>query len=213
MVISSQPSPSSRVFSSMNDLHILPLDLVLSLLVGVGLSAACGFRVFVPPLILSIAGLTGQLHLAHGFEWIGTYPALITFAAATLLEIAGYYVPWLDHALDVLATPAAIIAGTVITAAMVQDVSPFLRWTLAVIAGGGIAGLIQGLTVTARGVSSALTGGLGNPLVATAELGGSLLTAVLALLTPVIALGFLLLLLVLIVRRIRRPAPAAVSAV
>src|SRR5206468_2741563 len=145
------------------------METVLSICVGIGLSAACGFRVFVPLLIMSIASLSGHLTLAHGFEWIGSWPALVSFAVATCVEIAGYYIPWVDNLLDTIASPAAVIAGTLITASLVTDVSPFLKWTLAIIAGGGVAGMVQGTTVVARGASSAGTGGLGNPLLATIE--------------------------------------------
>src|SRR5215468_7924372 len=101
------------------------MEQVLSICVGIGLSAACGFRVFIPLLIMSIASLSGHLSLAHGFEWIGTYPALISFSVATCLEIAGYYIPWLDHLLDTMATPAAVIAGTIASASVIGDMSPF----------------------------------------------------------------------------------------
>src|SRR5205085_3194476 len=144
---------------------------LLSICLGIGLSAACGFRVFVPLLVMNLASLSGHLALADGFAWIGSYPALVAFSVATVLEIAGYYVPWLDHLLDTIATPAAIIAGTLVSASMVNHFSPFLNWTLAIIAGGGAAGMVQGATVLARGFSSAGTAGLGNPLVSTAELG------------------------------------------
>src|SRR5262245_27801838 len=129
------------------------METLSSICLGIGLSAACGFRVFVPLLVMSIASLSGHLTLASGFDWIGTYPALITFSVATALEIAAYYVPWFDNLLDSIATPAAIIAGTLITAAMVGHLSPLWKWTLAIIAGGGAAGLVQGTTVFARGMS------------------------------------------------------------
>ena len=163
-----------------------PMETVLSLLVGIGLSAACGFRIFVPLLVISVAAHTGHLTLAKGFAWMASDAALIAFAVATALEIAAYYVPWLDHFLDTLATPAAVIAGTIVTASLVADISPFLRWTLAVVAGGGVAGLVQGTSVVTRGLSTATTGGLGNPVVATAELGGSVITSLLALVAPVL---------------------------
>ncbi len=163
------------------------METLMSICIGVGLSAACGFRVFVPLLVMSIASLSGHLTLAHGFEWISSYPALIAFSVATCLEIAGYYIPWLDHLLDTIATPAAIIAGTVVSASMVTHLSPLLRWTLALIAGGGAAGLVQGTTVLTRGASTATTGGLGNPLVATLELVGSIVTSILAVVAPVLA--------------------------
>jgi hypothetical protein len=162
------------------------MDIFLSICLGIGLSAACGFRVFVPPLIMSIAALSGHLSLAHGFEWIGSYPALVAFSVATCLEVSGYYIPWVDHLLDTIATPAAVVAGAVITASMVADMSPFLKWTLAIIAGGGAAGMVQGATVVARGASGVTTAGLANPIVSTLELAGSIVTSILAILAPVV---------------------------
>jgi hypothetical protein len=135
----------------------------------------------------------------------------LSLSVATCLEIAGYYLPWVDHLLDTLATPAAIVAGTVVTASLVTDVSPFLRWTLAAIAGGGAAGLVQGATVLARGASTATTGGLANPLLATLELAGAVVTSVLAMLAPLLVVGLLaaavLILGPKLMRRLRRPAP------
>jgi hypothetical protein len=165
---------------------------ILSVCVGIGLAAACGFRIFIPPLIMSIAAMSGNLTLSPSFAWIGTYPALITFAVATALEITAYYVPWLDNFLDSIATPAAVVAGTVVTASMVSGMSPWMQWSLAIIAGGGAAGLIQGTTVLTRAASTATTGGLANPVFATAEWGLSLGTTFLSFVAPVlvvIALG------------------------
>jgi hypothetical protein len=178
------------------------METILSLCVGIGLSAACGFRVFVPLLITSIAAYSGHLSLSPGFAWIGTSPALITFSVATALEVAGYYVPWVDNFLDSLATPAALVAGTMITASMITDVSPFLKWSLAVVAGGGAAGVVQASTVFARAASTVGTGGLGNPVFATAELGGSIFTALLALVAPVLAVVLLVVLLAVVARKV-----------
>ena len=188
------------------------METVLSVCVGIGLSAACGLRVFVPLLIMSIASLSGHLTLAHGFEWIGTYPALIAFSVATCLEIAGYYIPWVDHLLDTIATPAAIVAGTIVTASAVGDMSPFLKWTLAVIAGGSAAGLVQGATVVTRAASTASTGGLANPIVASLELVGSVVTSILAIIAPVLAVALVLLAIFILgrkaLRKFRTPQPA-----
>ena len=167
------------------------VDTVLSILIGLGLAAACGFRVFVPLLIMSLASRAGMgqhLALSPGFAWIGSTPALIAFSAATILEIAGYYIPWVDNLLDTIATPAAIVAGILVTAStMTMDVSPFLKWTLAVVAGGGTTAVFQGITAMTRHVSSFTTGGLGNPVLATAEAGGSAMLSVLAITGPVLA--------------------------
>lgn len=180
------------------------MDIVFSFIVGIALSAACGFRVFVPLLVAGIAQRAGHLAVTPDFAWLGSTTALIGLGAATLVEIAGYYVPWVDNALDTIATPAAVVAGIILTGAMVSDVSPFLRWTLAVVAGGGAAGVVQATTVFARAASSTTTGGIGNPVVSTLEMLGSVVAAVLALLAPFIALGALLLFVWLALRFVRR---------
>src|SRR5436190_13795831 len=180
------------------------METVLSICVGVGLSAACGFRIFVPLLVMSIASRSGHLTLAHGFDWISTDPALIAFSVATVVEILGYYMPWIDQVLDTVASPAAVIAGTIVTASMVSDMSPFLKWTLAVIAGGGAAGLVQGTTVLTRGASLASTAGLANPVVATLELGGAVITSVMAVLVPVLVLVLLVVFFVFFGRKLYR---------
>jgi len=163
------------------------METILSIFVGVGLSAACGFRIFVPLLIMSIASLSGQLVLSPEFEWIATYPALAAFSVATLFEISAYYIPWVDNLLDAFAVPAATVAGTIVMASAVSEMSPFLQWGLAVIVGGGVAGTIQGFTSITRIASTATTGGLGNAVVSTAEAGGSIVMSILALTFPVVA--------------------------
>ena len=164
------------------------MEHVVSLGVGIGFAAACGFRVFVPLLVMSAASYAGYLELSSGFQWIGTLPALVAFASATILEIAAYYVPWVDNVLDTLAGPAAVVAGTVVTASALTDVNPFLKWSLAVIGGGGVAGMVSGATTLLRGASSVMTGGLANSLVSTLEAGIALTVAALAVVFPILAL-------------------------
>lgn len=163
------------------------MDYALYALLGIGLAAACGFRVFVPLLVASIAGLTGHLELAGGFEWLGTWPALIVFAVATLLEIAAYFIPWLDNLLDTIATPAAVVAGMLVAVAVMAKLPPVVRWPLAIIAGGGFAGIIQAATVAIRGASTATTGGAANPIAATVEAGGATGMSLLSLFAPLVA--------------------------
>jgi len=164
------------------------METAFNIALGISLSAACGFRVFVPLLIMSVAAHTGHLTVSPGFEWIGSLGAIIVLGTATIVEVLAYYVPWLDHLLDMVATPAAVVAGVVASASAFTDMSPLLKWTLALIGGGGIAGIVQGATVLTRIKSTALTGGLGNPVVSTAELAGSVATAILAILAPVLCI-------------------------
>ena len=142
------------------------------------------------------AARSGQLPLASGFGWLQSLPALIALGTATVLEVGAYYIPWLDHALDAVATPMAMIAGVLASAAVVTDLPPLLKWTIAIIGGGGAAGLIQGASVLLRLKSAALTGGAGNPVVSTTELFGAVGTALLAVLLPIVCLVAVIVLLV-----------------
>src|SRR5512137_1951336 len=174
-------------------------ELFHALLIGIGLSAACGFRVFVPLLGVSVASQAGLLQLSPEFAWISSMPALVAFAVATFVEVGAYSIPLIDHLMDTLTTPAAVIAGTLLTASLLGDTSPFLKWSLAIIAGGGAAGIVQLGTLAVRGGSTLLTGGFGNLVVALLELAGSALMTLLALLLPMLILAALLVLLFLTV--------------
>ncbi len=166
----------------------------MSIGLGVGLSAACGFRVFVPLLCLSAATLFGHVHVDPGFAWIGTWPALTAFAVATALEIGAYYIPFLDNLLDSIAVPAATIAGIGVSALAMTDVDPFWRWTLAIIAGGGLATSTQLATTKLRAASSVTTAGLGNSGLATIEAALASILSVLSVVWPILALVVALLL-------------------
>jgi Domain of unknown function (DUF4126) len=179
-------------------------DLALSIVLGVALAAATGFRVFLPMLIVSGAAYTGHLHLDDSFAWLGSSSALIMLSVAAGAEVLAYYIPIVDNLLDTVATPAAFVAGTIISAAVMIDAPPMVKWTAAVIAGGGVAGLTQGLTGILRAHSTVLTGGLGNSVIATAELVGAILIPFLALAAPVAAIALVVLFLVAAMRLIRR---------
>lgn len=181
-------------------------DLGLSVALGIGLAAATGLRLFLPMLVVSAAAYTGHLPLSENFAWLGTAPALILLGVAAVAEILAYYIPGVDNLLDTLATPAAFVAGTLISAAVITDLPPMVKWAAAIIAGGGIAGVTQGVTALLRAKSTMFTAGVGNPVVATAELGGSLLVSLLALAAPVIAVVVVAVFLWFAVRLIRKIA-------
>ena len=177
---------------------------IVSVFLGLGLSAATGFRVFVPLLVINLASRGGFLELSSRFGWMASSEALVAFSAATVLEVIAYYVPWLDNLLDTVATPAAVVAGMVATASVVTGMDPVLRVILAIIAGGGMAGAVQMTTAGGRQISSVATAGLGNPILSTFELAGSLGLSLLSVLTPVIAGLLVLLTLILVMRKFRR---------
>jgi hypothetical protein len=179
-------------------------DLALSVALGVALAATTGFRLFLPLLIASVAAYTGHLPLDQNFAWLGTPVALTMLGVAALIEIAAYYLPGIDNLLDTLAVPAAVVAGTVLSAAVITDLPPLVKWTAAVVAGGGAAGLTKGVTAMVRAKSTLFTGGVGNHLVATTELGGALLLPLLALAAPFVAFALMILLLWMAFRLLRR---------
>ena len=179
------------------------MDTVLAALIGIALSATCGFRIFVPLLAVCLAtraeGEDAQplVELADNFNWLASDSALIVFLVAAIFEIVGYYLPVIDNFLDTVATPASVLAGTLITAAFLTDMEPWMQWVLGLIAGGGMAGAVQSTTVVARAASTVTTGGLGNPIVASVETGYSFLGSFLAVLAAPVALVILLFLVFL----------------
>ena len=181
---------------------------LLGIPLGIALSTAAGLRVFVPLLLTSLAARAGLLALTPGMSWLASDAALVTFVTAAVVEIGAYYVPWLDNLVDTLAAPAAITAGVIEMAAVTPDLPPLLRWSLAIVAGGTLAGFTQLGTTLLRLKSSTLTAGAGNPVLATGELMGSILLVVLGLLLPLVAAILVIVLLVMLVRRLlRRPGP------
>ncbi|MBJ8498879.1 DUF4126 domain-containing protein [Acinetobacter oleivorans] len=180
------------------------METILGLCIGVGLSAACGFRVFVPLLVMSIATMMGWFEPSKGFEWLAMPSVCLALAVATVCEVAAYYIPWVDNALDTVATPAAMIAGTLTTMAVSSgEMSQFAGWAAAIIVGGGTAGVVQMSTVAARGVSTATTGGLGNFVVATGEWIGAILLSVSAMLVPALVAIVVVIAVILAIRWIR----------
>ena len=173
----------------------------MSILIGIALSATCGFRVFVPLLAVNIGtrakDADGQplIELAAGFDWLSSDIAMMIFLVAAIFEIGGYYIPWIDNLLDSVASPAAIVAGTLITASFITGMDPWLQWLLALIAGGGVAGAVQATTVVTRASSTVTTGGLGNPIVSSVETSGAFLGSALSILAAPFAIGVFVLLL------------------
>lgn len=178
----------------LNTWHLLE-SVGLGLILGV----AAGFRVVVPFFILSGAALWGHLTLTDAMAWLDSRVVFISLAIALTVEVLAYSIPWLDNLADVLALPLATIAGTLLMALTTDQLDPFARWSLAIVAGGGAAATVKGLSGFTRLVSTATTGGLTNLLVAIAELLGAVTLSLLALVAPLLALiGVVVLILVLI---------------
>ncbi len=173
------------------------MEIILALALGITLSAASGFRIFLPPLAVSLAAISGNLELSSGFAWVGTYPTAIALGIATIVEILAYYIPVVDNFLDTIEIPTAIAIGTLLTAANLGDIDPLLQWGIAAIAGGGTAGIIETFTAMTRAGSTTMTGGTGNFLVATAEALSSGILTILAFTLPFFAAALVIGLLIM----------------
>lgn len=145
------------------------IEIIFSIFLGVGLSAAVGFRVFLPLLLLSLTAYFEYIPLNENWVWLGSLTAVITLTIATFIEIFGYFIPWLDNLLDTVAIPLAAVAGTLIMMSTLADFNPIITWSLAIIAGGGTAATIKGNTSALRLTSTATTAGIANPAIAVAE--------------------------------------------
>ncbi|MDB9712137.1 DUF4126 domain-containing protein [Flavobacteriaceae bacterium] len=167
--------------------------LILSIIIGVCLSACCGFRIFTPFFILSVLGYFNIFELNEEVIWIASFPAMMALGVATVSEMLAYYIPWFDNLLGVISTPIAAIAGVVIGAVIMSDIDPYLQWAIAIIAGGGGSTAIHLSIESIRAMSTATTGGLANFLVSTFENFGAIFFSILAIIFPVITFFLLIL--------------------
>ncbi|RMA64197.1 DUF4126 domain-containing protein [Ulvibacter antarcticus] len=168
-------------------------EIIFSVFLGIGLAAAVGFRVFLPLLVLSLSAFYDIIPLNESWVWAGSLSAVIILAVATIVEILGYYIPWFDNALDTIAIPLAAVAGTAVMMATLADMDPVVTWALAIIAGGGTAAVVKGNTSALRLTSTATTGGLANPVVATVETGTSTLMSLVSVFIAPLAFLFVVL--------------------
>lgn len=180
------------------------MDTAVSIALGIGLAAAVGFRIFLPLLVASIAAYTGHLHLNESFAWLGSLTAITMLSVAALVEVLAYYIPAVDNLLDTVTAPLALVAGTLVSAAVIADMPPLIKWSTAIIAGGGVAAITQGITTLVRAKSTAFTAGLGNPVVSTVEMFAAAIISLLALLAPLVALALVVFICWLTVRLMRK---------
>ena len=188
---------------------------IIAALMGLSLASASGFRVFLPPFLLSVAVRTDtliSLDLSDtGFAIFDSNAAVLVLGIACLAEFGAYYIPWLDNLLDTIASPAAVLSGIGMSSMILVEADPIMQWSFAIIAGGGSAGIIQITTVAIRGLSSSLTLGFGNSFVASGENIASIVLTLAALVAPILAAIFALILIALLIRQvIKKPKESSI---
>lgn len=202
------------------------LSILVAVILGVGLSAAAGFRVFVPLLGAGIAIRVGWLAPGESLEWVGSTPALVAFGLACIVELLGTLIPAVDHAIDGLAAPMSAAAGSILMAVQmcdqlglgvseqlagvdgVRELSPLVLWTISIIIGGGLALGTHTVAAAGRVGSTALTAGIANPIYAAAESATSMAATTLAIVLPpcclVLAVPMILVIVLILIRRHRK---------
>ena len=186
------------------------VTIIMATLMGISLAAASGFRVFLPPFLLSLAARFNVVWfldidlIGTQFEFFTSTLSIVVLGIATVAEFAAFYAPWVDSVLDTIATPASIVAGVAMTAIVLEGNEPIIQWTIAIVAGGGVAATIQSATVAIRGLSSTFTFGLGNSAVATGENVASVALTLIAILIPFLSALFVLLIVALLLRMKRK---------
>lgn len=180
------------------------MDDLISIALGIGLAAATGFRLFIPLLFAGLAARMGIIELTDGFAWLGSNTAMITFGTAAAAETLAYYIPGVDHLLDLIEGPLALVAGVIASASVMSQIDPAIMWPIAIIAGGGIAGAAKGSSAVIRAKTGLMTAGLGNPVVSTAETFGAVTVSILAIALPIVALVAVIALLVWTIRKAMR---------
>lgn len=189
----------------------MTVETIISICLGIGLSASVGFRIFLPLFVLSLASYFNLWQLNESWQWIGSTTALITLGVATVVEIFAYFIPYIDNLLDSIAVPLAALAGTVVMMSTIADLSPVVTWSLAIIAGGGTAAAIAGTSSTTRLASTVTTGGLGNPIVSSLETGTATIMSVISIFLPILAVILVVILLLIIFRLYKKFKPSKVK--
>ncbi|MFZ2286688.1 MAG: DUF4126 domain-containing protein [Bacteroidales bacterium] len=179
-------------------------ELITAVAIGIGLAASAGFRVFVPLLVAAIAAKAGFLPLNESFQWLSSWAALAILGTATVVEIMAYYIPVVDNLLDTIATPLAVVAGTLLLTSVLPIDSELMKWITGAAFGGGSAAVVQSGSALTRLTSTKLTAGVGNPVVATVENVAATGTSILSLVIPFFIVAVFLLMIIFIFSRIRR---------
>ncbi len=179
-------------------------ELITAVAIGIGLAASTGFRVFVPMLVAAIAAKAGLLPLNESFQWLSSWTSIAILGTAMVVEIMAYYIPVVDNLLDTIATPLAVVAGTLLLTSVLPIDNGIMKWITGAALGGGSAAVVQGATALTRLTSTKLTAGFGNPVVATVENVAATGTSILSLIIPFFIVAGFLLLIIFIFTRLRR---------
>lgn len=199
---------------------------MLEVLTGIGLSASAGLNAWIPLLTIGLLDrFTNLITLPHGWEWLANGWILGILGVLLAIEIVADKVPVLDSVNDAVHTVIRPTAGGLAFGASseshtvtVSDPGTFFashQW-VGIASGALIALFMHVLKSSARPVINAATLGIGAPIVSTLEDTTSVGMSIVAIVLPVLVIGFLVVIALVAWRvgrrvRKRRASRAAVT--
>ena len=181
--------------------------LLVHVTMGIGLAACAGLRAFLPLFVVGLAGRFDWVPMSESFDWLATWPALVVFGVAVVVEVLADKFPVVDHVLDAVQTFVKPIAGALVMATVVEEWAPLYLTIVAIVAGGTTAGVVHLTKAKLRLVSSATTAGLGNPALSASEDGVALAGVVGSIAVPPLVVVLLAVIVVLAWVAIRNLRP------
>lgn len=173
------------------------IDVFSNLFTAFGLSASAGLNAYLPLLVVALtAKYTHLITLNKPWDVMTSWWVIGALVVLLFIEMTVDKIPAVDTVNDIIQTVGRPVAGAVLFAAssgVVGDLHP----AVAFVAGLLLAGTVHTAKTVARPAVTATTGGMGNWLVSLLEDILALITAVLAILLPILiglmVIGMLLL--------------------
>jgi hypothetical protein len=184
---------------------------VMSVCAAFGLSAAAGLNAWLPLFAGALLNRLDVVELAQPFDDLTGTGTIVVLGLFTAADFVGDKVPAVDHVLHAIGTVVAPVSGAVLFSGQ-TGVDTDLPTLAAVVLGAGTAETVHAGRAAVRPLSTAGTGGIGNPILSLIEDAGSALLVVLAFAVPVLALLLVVALLAALFtgwRRMRRRPAAA----
>lgn len=183
------------------------MDILTSIATAFGLSASAGLNAYIPLFILAVlARFTSLITLSQPYDVLTNGWVIAVLGVLIVIEFFADKIPLVDHANDVLGTIVRPAAGALLFAASTGAVSG-MQPVVAVIAGLLVAGTVHATKATLRPAVTMTTGGLGNPVVSTAEDLAAVVVSIGAIVLPILMALGLLILAVFVVWTFRRLRP------
>jgi hypothetical protein len=158
-----------------------------SVLAAFGLSGAAGLNPWLPLFASALLDRLDVVELAAPFDQLSSTTGLVLLAVLTVADFVGDKIPLVDHMLHLLGTVVAPVSGAILFTGQ-TGLETDLPTLAAVVLGAVTAGTIHAGRSSVRPVSTATTGGLGNPVLSLGEDAGSLALVVIAFVLPLLAL-------------------------